>query len=94
MLGQEKFSVVKACLMMDAAMPADVVQAGLWQSSLWLTRPASDMRLESWSEADITQTLGTMQAVFNKESVGEGYSVSIPGMFQTCSSLRDSWEMT
>jgi len=72
---------LKACLMMDAAMPADVVQAGLRQPSLWMTRPASDMRLESWSEADITQTLTTMQAVFNEESAGDGYYVSVPGMF-------------
>jgi pimeloyl-ACP methyl ester carboxylesterase len=73
---------LKACLMMDAAMPVDVVQAGLRQpSSMWLTRPARDMQLEDWPEADITQTLSTMQAVFSKEPVGNGYSVSIPGMF-------------
>ncbi len=72
---------LKACLMMDAAMPADVVRAALRQPSLWITRPASDMRLEHWSEADITQTLSTMQAVFYKEPVGEGYYVSIAGMF-------------
>lgn len=72
---------LKACLMMDAAMPADVVQAGLRQPSMWMTRPASDMQLEHWSEADIVQTLSTMQAVFNKEPWGNGYYVSIPGMF-------------
>ncbi len=72
---------LKACLMMDAAMPADVVQAGLKQPSMWITRPASDMRLEDWSAADIAQTLNTMQDVFNKEPVGDGYYVSIPGMF-------------
>jgi hypothetical protein len=72
---------LEACLMMDAAMPADVVQAGLRQPSMWMTRPASDMQLEHWSEADIVQTLSTMQAVFNKESRGNGYYVSIPGMF-------------
>lgn len=72
---------LKACLMMDAAMPADVVRAGLRQSSMWITRPASDMQLEHWSEADITQTLSTMQAAFNKEPVGDGYYVSIQGMF-------------
>ncbi len=72
---------LKACLMMDAAMPADVVQAGLRQPSMWMTRPASDMQLEHWSEADIVQTLSTMQAVFNKEPRGNGYSVSVPGMF-------------
>lgn len=74
-------SRLKACLMMDAAMPADVVQAGLRQPGMWITRPASDMRLEHWKEADITQTLDTMRAVFNKEPAGDGYYVSIPGMF-------------
>ena len=72
---------LKACLMMDAAMPADVVQAGLRQPSMWITRPASAMRLEGWSEADIVQTLTTMQAVFNIEPVGDGYYVSVAGMF-------------
>ncbi|GHO99482.1 carboxylic ester hydrolase [Reticulibacter mediterranei] len=74
-------SRLKACLMMDAAMPANVVQAGLQQPGMWLSRPASDMRLEHWKEKDITQTLNTMQAVFNKEPVGNGYYVSISGMF-------------
>lgn len=74
-------SRLKACLMMDAAMPADVVQAGLRQPGMWITRPASDMRLENWKEADITQTLNTMRAVFNKEPAGDGYYVSVPGIF-------------
>jgi predicted dienelactone hydrolase len=72
---------LKACLMMDAAMPAEVVQAGLRQPSMWITRPASDMRREHWSEADIVQTLNTMRAVFDKEPMGAGYYVSIAGMF-------------
>lgn len=72
---------LKACLMMDAAMPADVVQAGLQQPSMWMTRPASDMQLEYWAKSDIAQTLSTMQTVFNKEPAENGYYVSIPGMF-------------
>src|SRR5579884_555286 len=47
---------LKACLMMDAAMPADVVEAGLRQPGMWITRPASDMQLEHWSKADMAQT--------------------------------------
>jgi Platelet-activating factor acetylhydrolase, isoform II len=79
-------SRLKACLMMDAAMPADVVQAGLRQPGMWITRPASDMRLErqragGWSEAEITQTLTTMRAVFKKSLPGDGYYVQVPGMF-------------
>ncbi len=75
-----------ACLMMDAAMPADVVKSGLKQPGMWLTRPASDMRLErarsgGWSEKAIQQTLSTMQAVYAKARPGTGYYVSISGMF-------------
>src|SRR5579863_299749 len=79
-------SRLKACLMMDAAMPADVVQSGLKQPSIWLTRDASTMRLErersgGWTEAEIHQTLSTMQAVYAKSQPGDGYYVDIPGMF-------------
>ncbi len=77
---------LKACLMMDAAMPADVVQAGLRQSSMWITRDADTMRFErkragGWSEADIDQTLTTMRAVFEKSQPGNGYYVQVSGMF-------------
>jgi predicted dienelactone hydrolase len=77
---------IKAALMMDAAMPADVVQAGLRQPSMWITRDADTMRLErqstgGWSEAEIAQTLTTMRAVFNSCLPGDGYYVQVPGMF-------------
>ena len=77
---------MKACLMMDAAMPADVVQSGLRQPSMWITRDADSIRLErqpagGWTEADITQTLTTMRALFEKSVPGEGYYVQVPGMF-------------
>lgn len=76
---------LKACLMMDAAMPADVVHAGLQQASMWITRDAHTMRLErqrsgGWSEADIQQTLTTMRAVY-RSLPGDGYYVQIAGMF-------------
>lgn len=79
-------SRLRACLMMDAAMPADVVKGGLYQPCMWLTRPASDMRLErarsgGWPEKDIQQTLSTMQAVYAEGKAGESYYVSISGMF-------------
>ncbi len=77
---------LKACLLMDAAMPADVVQAGLQQPSMWITRDADTMRLErqragGWPEWAITQTLTTMRKVFNKSLPGDGYYVQVPGMF-------------
>lgn len=77
---------IKAGLMMDAAMPADVLQAGLRQPSMWITRDADTMRLErqragGWAEADIAQTLTTMREAFNESPPGDGYYVQVPGMF-------------
>ena len=61
-------------------MPADVVQAGLQQPTMWITRDAETMRLEGWPQADIDQTQTTMRAAF--ESLrGDGYFVQVPGMF-------------
>jgi hypothetical protein len=70
---------------MGAPMPADVVQSGLQQPTMWITRDADTMRLErqragGWSEADIKEHQTTMRAVF--ESLpGDGYFVRVRGMF-------------
>jgi predicted dienelactone hydrolase len=77
---------LKACLMMDAAMPADVVKAGLRQPSMWITRDAGTMRLEQrrgggWPEAAIHEALTSMRAVYLKSPPGDGYYVQVPGMF-------------
>lgn len=87
---------ISACLMIDSPMPADVVESGLTQSSMWLTRSAEDMRLErmksgGWSEESIGQTLGTMKSVFNKQKPGSGYYVSIDGMFHVNFTDAPSW---
>lgn len=76
---------LKACLIIDVAMTADVVQQGLRQPSMWITRPADDMRLErqksgGWADKDIEQTQRTMHAVYNSLP-GDGYFVQIPGTF-------------
>ena len=76
---------LKACLIMDVAMPANVVEAGLQQPTMFITRDADTMRLErqrsgGWTEKDILQTLTTMRSVY--ESLpGDGYYVEIPTMF-------------
>jgi len=51
---------LRACLLMDAPMPVDVVKSGLAQPALWITRDAETMRLErrrsgGWTEADIRE---------------------------------------
>ena len=76
---------LKACLMEDVFMPADVVDKGLQQPAMWITRPADTMRLEreksgGWTEKDIAQTQTTMRAVYDSLP-GDGYFVQIPGMF-------------
>ena len=60
---------LKACLIMDVYIPADVVKAGLQQPTMFITRDADTMRLErqrsgGWTEKDIALTLGTMRAVY------------------------------
>ena len=70
---------LKACLIMDVWMPASVVESGLRQAAMFITRDADTMRLE-WSEKDIALTLDTMRAVY--ESLPDaGYYVEIPKMF-------------
>jgi predicted dienelactone hydrolase len=76
-----------ACLMMDAPMPASVVQAGLRQPSMWITRDAASMRLEreragGWPEAEIEAHLTSMRSVYESLS-GAGYFVQVPGMFHS-----------
>src|SRR5215216_2997947 len=76
---------LRACLVMEAPMPTDVVEEGLRQPTMFITRDAETMRLErrkagGWPEAEIHAHLTTMRAVF--ESLpGDGYFVQVPGMF-------------
>lgn len=77
---------IKAALMMDAAMPADLVRGGLRRPCLWISRPASDMRLErsrsgGWPESAIRETLSSMRAVFDAHQPGSAYYLDMPGMF-------------
>jgi predicted dienelactone hydrolase len=71
---------VRACLVMDAPMTDDVVQAGLHQPTMWITRDAATMRLEGWPRADIDQHQTSMRRVFDSLP-GDGYFVQIPGLF-------------
>lgn len=69
-----------ACLVLDAAMPADVVQSGLQQPTMWISREAKWMELEGWQQADIDETQRSMRAVYDSLP-GDGYLVLVPGMF-------------
>lgn len=78
---------LRACLMMDAPMPTSVVQEGLKQPSMWITRDADVMRLErrragGWSEEEIHAHLTSMREVY--ESLpGDGYFVQVEGIFHS-----------
>jgi hypothetical protein len=80
-----KDSRLKACLIMDVFMSADVVKEGLGIPALWITRDADTMRLErersgGWTEQDIEQHQRTMREVY--ESLrNQGYYLQIPGIF-------------
>ncbi|GHO90271.1 hypothetical protein KSF_003190 [Reticulibacter mediterranei] len=77
---------IKASLLEDVAMPADVVHSGLRQPAMWMTRPAGSMRLEGrqkasdWTENVIVQTQTTMREVYSSLPA-DGYFVQIPGTF-------------
>lgn len=73
-------SRLQACLIMDAPMPTDVVEAGLQQPTTWITRDSKTMQLEGWPQIDIDEHQATMQAAF-KSLRGDGYFVQVPKMF-------------
>lgn len=80
-----KDSRFKACLIMDVYLPHKVVQSGLQQPTMFISRDAGTMRLErarsgGWTERDIQTTLDTMRSVYSRLP-GDGYYVEIPTMF-------------
>jgi predicted dienelactone hydrolase len=86
---------LRACLFLDAPMTTDVVEEGLRQPAMWITREADAMRLErrkasGWPEAEIRAELSSNRAVF--ESLpGDGYYVEVPGMFHSNYTDMPSW---
>ncbi|MFN2591351.1 MAG: alpha/beta hydrolase family protein, partial [Candidatus Dormibacteria bacterium] len=87
---------LRACLMMDAAMPADVVRDGLQQPTMWLTRDANSILLErsrsgGWPDREISETLTTQREVFTESPPGYGYYIEIPGMFHVNFTDAPSW---
>jgi len=78
---------LQACLMMDAAMPNSVVEAGLKKPSMWITREAEVMRLEreragGWKEIEIRAHLDSMRATYESLE-GAGYFVQVDGIFHS-----------
>ncbi len=71
---------IKACLDLDAALSADVVQSGLRQPTMWISRGVKTMQLEGWRQIDIEETQTSMHEVFDRLP-GDGYLVLVPGIF-------------
>jgi len=77
----------QACVFLDATMPVSVVQEGLRQPAIWITRDPEYMRLErqqagGWPEIEIEAHMTSMRAVYNSLPA-EGYYVEIPGIFHS-----------
>ena len=68
----------RACLILDAVVPPEVVKAGLRQPVMWISRDVATMREEGWREADVLETDGSMRAAY-AGLAGDGYLVLIPG---------------
>ncbi len=80
-------SRLKACIMMDAPMPIDVVQFGLSRPSMWMTRDADSMRLErtrsgGWPENEINAHLTSMRAAYDGNKASS-YFLQLPGAFHS-----------
>lgn len=71
---------IRAALMMDVFMPADVVQSGLKQPAMWISRDPKYMKLEHWTQEDIDETVTTMRTVYESKS-SDAYLVLVDGMF-------------
>ncbi len=78
---------LKACIMMDAPMPIDVVQFGLSRPSMWMTRDVDSMRLErkrsgGWPENEINAHLTSMCAAYDGNKF-DAYLLQLPGAFHS-----------
>ncbi|WP_133246058.1 hypothetical protein [Ancrocorticia populi] len=71
---------VRACLIMDAPMSADVLARELSVPTLWLTRPASDMAAEGWSPTEVRHFDGTQRAAY-ESATAPGWYVMVDGLF-------------
>jgi hypothetical protein len=86
---------LKGCLMLDAPMATAVVNTGLRQPCMWITRDVASMRLEreragGWSEAEIEAHQATMRAAY-AGLAGPGYLVQVHGMFHSNFTDIPSW---
>ncbi len=72
----------RALVAMDVQMPDDVVQSGLRQPVMFISREAKWMKIEGWYQGSIDETQYTMRWVY-EHLAGDAYLVLVPGMFHT-----------
>lgn len=70
----------RACVMLDAFVPDDVVRTGLPQDALWITRDAGTMVAEGWAQRDIDQHQQSMRSTAAHMN-GRRNILFIPGKF-------------
>jgi len=76
---------IKACLILEAPMPKDVMLNGLKIPTMIMTRDAETMRLErkksgGWTEKDIQQHQYSMKNIYDRLP-SDGYFIQIPKIF-------------
>jgi predicted dienelactone hydrolase len=71
---------LRACLIIDVFPPKDVLEQGLTQPTMWISRDAESMQRERWPQRDIDETQNGMRSVYSRLP-GDGYLVLIPGAF-------------
>jgi dienelactone hydrolase len=71
---------LRAGLLMDVYVPADVVAAGLRRPIMWLSRDPATMRREGWPDDEIGTIHQSIRATWERLP-DDGYIVLVPGMF-------------
>lgn len=71
-----------ACLGLDVAVPADVIQSGLHQPIMWIVRETSDRTDEGWRPSGTKEQNSSVRSVYIRLP-GDGYIISIPSMFHS-----------
>lgn len=63
-----------ACLFLDAPMTQEALDRGLLVPAAWLTRPATDMTSEGWSEVDVRRFADSQRALFDTTQAPAWYA--------------------
>ena len=84
-----------ACFIMDVQLTADVMEKGMHQPVMFMTRDAATFRLEretsgGWPNREIAGTIDTMTDMYH-QLPGAGYYVQVPGLFHLDFTDASGW---